>query len=491
MNNKNLFVIGNEYGLGYWIKDGKPVEWEEEAPDIYPSSEWNKKLRLCNGFRIIGDSAGSCRGKGLTKEDMEKLSEDGKYFIMIDFFRCHPQTIDMVMELMKSRKHGNKLWACLFGERDGSYSEWTESHPDYFATRREAAEYFKKWLCKEATVWGEKGVTWYFRDLKNKCLPQDTFANHVKQNSFPEWANMVAHSSALYVLHHYYEWGFNAVWLERNVWFSNLNVSIAFQRGAARQYDGYWFNDFSAWGGLFITEHLPVHYDEQGIRQGGGEESSYLRGWLMAFLAGSNFDFQEATEVGYFLPWNDKSKSPELSKLGIMAKGFADFAIRRHPDRGEPHVPFCLLLEHDHGWDAPVDRKHEHVAWCGKVPYEDGDYMIENFFEAAFPGYKTSGNSYERTFDPSVPWKDEGEYFNLLKGGYDMRPFTKGQLTSTRWGDSFDVLLENASVDVLQKYPVITLLGRIQLNKELLEKLKVYVKQGGTLILSGRQMSAE
>lgn len=490
MKEGNRFVVGNEYGTGIWIENGVQKEWVKDAPVKAPSAEWNKKLGLCNGFRIVGDI------NGLTAEEIEKLSEGGKYFVMIDLFRCHPETIDIIMGLMKEGKYGKMLWGTLFGERDGNYHEWTETYPEYFRNRKEAADYFKKWLCEKAIIWRDKNDPsgprwWYFRDQGSKPLPLKTFANHLKSNKFPDWANLAAHSSALYVLHHYYEWGLKFVWLERSAWFPNLQLGIAFLRGAANQYQGFWGIDFSSWGGLFSVElpRLPVHYDAEGKRLAGAEPDYLLRGWLVTFLSGADFDFQEVTDLGYVLP-QEEGEEWELSPLGEKAKEFADFALRRHPEGGKPYVPFALILEHDHGWDAPRWQNNNFV-WGNKVPYEQGDYMIENFFEAAFPGYKVSSGSYEKNWNPEVPWKSEEEYFEMLHNGYDMRPFNKGKITSSRWGDSFDVLLENASMETIKEYKVIALLGRIKLNSDLASNLKEYVKEGGTLVLSGKQLGEE
>jgi len=78
-----------------------------------------------------------------------------------------------------------------------------------------------------------------------------------------------------------------------------------------------------------------------------------------------------------------------------------------------------------------------------------------------------------------------------LHNGYDMRPFNKGKITPSRWGDSFDVLLENTSLETLKEYKVATFLGRIKLTPDLLPLFKEYVKEGGTLVLSSKQLGEE
>jgi len=74
MEERNRFVIGNEYGTGIWIENGVK-EWVKGAPVKAPSAGWNKKLGLCDGFRIVGFI------NGLTTEEIEKLSEGGVFML--------------------------------------------------------------------------------------------------------------------------------------------------------------------------------------------------------------------------------------------------------------------------------------------------------------------------------------------------------------------------------------------------------------------------
>ena len=57
-------------------------------------------------------------------------------------------------------------------------------------------------------------------------------------------------------------------------------------------------------------------------------------------------------------------------------------------------------------------------------------------------------------------------------------------MATSRWGDIFDVLTTDVSLDLLNDYPVIVLLGGIELTDELTTTLMRYVNAGGRLILS-------
>jgi hypothetical protein len=63
-------------------------------------------------------------------------------------------------------------------------------------------------------------------------------------------------------------------------------------------------------------------------------------------------------------------------------------------------------------------------------------------------------------------------------------------MPTTRWGDSFDVLLNNASDAVLNDYKVVVLLGGITIDPALRSKLQAWVQNGGTLVVNANQVTA-
>ncbi len=480
-------IIGNEFRTGIFLDPAKGTtrEWDKSTAVTQPDGIYNLKTGLCNGLRVVGDF------DGFDAARLEQILAAGADFVMVDTFRCQKETIAMLFE--KMREHPGKIWLTPFGELDGSFWKWIGSCPDGFASRSDAAAYFKHWLCRAAETWADPnrhGKWHHVRDCASPLLPLGDIARHIETGSMPEWTRMAAHSSALYALHHYYEWGFKMVWLEQSAWFGNLQLSLGFLRGAAAQHDGLCGIDFSSWGGWFAggDSHLPVCYGEDGRRMGGANPDHLFKGWLLGYLAGMDFIFQEVTEHAYFLPVR-KGEKPKLSECGKMAAAFADFALRRHPDRPAPFVPLAVMLEHDHGWDAPRYGT-PYFVWGNKVPYENGDRMIENFFDLAFPGYKLAPRSYEPDANPDVPWRNHEEYMNALRSGADMRPYDKGKLTRTRWCDGIDVLLEDAPVNVLKKYPVIAVMGRLKIDSALEARLKEYVKAGGTLVLTSANIGS-
>ena len=59
-----------------------------------------------------------------------------------------------------------------------------------------------------------------------------------------------------------------------------------------------------------------------------------------------------------------------------------------------------------------------------------------------------------------------------------------GTMINSPYGDSFDVLLQNASQEVLNSYPALVLSGDIKLSSKEADLYKEYVNQGGILVLN-------
>jgi len=243
----------------------------------------------------------------------------------------------------------------------------------------------------------------------------------------------------------------------------------------------------------------------------GLSESLHLREWLTTFYSGANFVLAENSGK---CAWIDLgAKKWKLSPHGECAKKFGRHTLIEHPDRGTPHVPVALMLEHNHGWDP-----REHRIWGGWVQYTRADQMLDNFFNLAFPGHEDGFyvSKWMPDGSPQFPWKDEKNLMRTLKGpkppkppdcspgitedesiclrkmmaeGFDTRPYERGMLVNSQWGDSFDVVLENCPLEALCKYKLIILLGAIQLTDELEKKLRKYVEQGGELVINIRQIS--
>jgi hypothetical protein len=78
------------------------------------------------------------------------------------------------------------------------------------------------------------------------------------------------------------------------------------------------------------------------------------------------------------------------------------------------------------------------------------------------------------------------ELINLIwPGGWEvMGRKERGTMVNGPFGDSFDVLLQNAPSSVLNSYPCLLLSGDIRLSAAEVERFTHYVQKGGTLILN-------
>ncbi len=473
------FVFSNEYFTNYNAA-GEKFEDKELQKRIIGTAEREaestRKFGLGNGFRILTDLW------GLTEKEIDEAM-GWTDLVIIDLFRLSAEGFALALKKMK--QYGPKLFGCAFGERDNG-CDW-DAHRGYFRDRSEAAAWYRKWLLEEAFVGYRRGdgrpeEQGLLKAQTSDLLVGGNLAEHIRQGLPDKRLHFIAQAGSTMLLHHYLEWGFDGVWLERNAGLSNFQFGIAFLRGAAGQYDRIWGLDLSAWEAV-CGENLPLHYNAKGERVDGPTEDLLFREWIVAYLSGADFVHQEMTDMAFWLPPREKRK---LSPCGGKARQFMKFAMEKCPERGKQYVPVAVMLEHDHGWDAPR-WKFPFQVWGNKVPYEHGDFMIGNFFRWAFPGCLEVGREFMKTFQPDLPWESDEEYRRKCREGLDVRPFEKA-LSYSRWGDSFDVVLENCPARVLNDYRAVIVLGRLTVDRALGRKLLDFAAAGGTVVINTRQI---
>ncbi len=463
------------------------AEWGDGIPSSrdYTTVEQIRAQVPTNGTRVWTD---------YTREKLERAVAGGR-FVIVDLWLGSTQTVrhaqrdgvpyqqyldDRVAwfrELWK--KWGNRVWWCICGEQDIGIK-----FPDRpFASRQEAAAFFKSAHFDAVTPafppdpgYGKLSL----RKMSDFEMMWDRY--HVDFKTEP----ISMQIAMCFDAHVSFEWGCGLVWLERNVYLTNNQVGIAFLRGAARQYGGLLGLDFSSWGD---PTRMTCHFGSDGKRRGGMSENLLLREWVHAFYAGANSLLAESSAA---CAWMDDGQGGlKLSPYGVNCKKFGEFSLLRHPQRGTPHIPMALMLEHDHGWE-PRDR----IIWGGTVPYSDADEMIDNFTALAWPGHDRGFYQDEWVrpgCSPQFPFSTTNiqDARAALNRGVDTRPLEKGMLVGSTWGDAFDFVLENCPLDVLAKYPIVLLLGGIRLTSALKEKLDAYVRGGGTVVANSEQTDTE
>ncbi len=312
--------------------------------------------------------------------------------------------------------------------------------------------------------------------------------------------------------HYYAEIGHRMVGLELGTGLASSIMRWTFLRGASKQYELLTHGHISVF--MASAEQKPdfysgKHYPKEGLstqvefllaHPGGGPSIGLMkRLWFASYMYGASL---LGLEGGLFyddvagLPedyWGKEAKGIKPIHKGREAVSVCDvtayslnrgakveanlsplgrefrkwvWATRAHSERGVQYVPFALVMDFYHGWSPPVHRamgqgKPEHV-W-GNIPDTLGDYHIDEFFRWIFPGYLEYGFSIEE----------------------------RGCLTPTPFGDSFDVILTNATEEVLNKYQAAILVGDVPSNVEFEERVKKFVSSGHTLILCTRQLSEE
>jgi len=144
------------------------------------------------------------------------------------------------------------------------------------------------------------------------------------------------------------------------------------------------------------------------------------------------------------------------------------------------------MLDFYHGWEPRYGQYQTgsfNSVWYWSVPYQDGDYMLDNLFAMLYPDYWKSGTT------PGAPWSNPAEYNQMVLNGLDTRPYEP--MGYSQWGDSFDVILSNASLEALKSYKTIILAGNIKLDAHLRAVFQQWVNDGGTLVLNQQQVEAE
>jgi len=262
------------------------------------------------------------------------------------------------------------------------------------------------------------------------------------------WASMNGH----FPWHHYAaEFGFDQIGSEIGENINNYQWHIALTRGAARQYGRPWFIDFSAWHGPSVTDSSEGRiWGEHSGPDHGHSMSLFERSLFMSYMAGAGQITAEAGGAIAFLPLEDNAGRYRLSPYGEVCQRLRTFSLAQ-PDVGIPLTPFAVVLDYHHGAYPGFGKRR--AFW--NFDYNAGDHMTWDLIHLIWPG------GWE------VMGKDE-----------------RGTMVNGPFGDTFDVLLQNAPQRVLNSYPCLILSGDIRLSAEEAARFVSYVRSGGTLILN-------
>lgn len=262
------------------------------------------------------------------------------------------------------------------------------------------------------------------------------------------WASMNGH----FLWHHYAgEFGFDALGSEIGESINSYQLHVAFNRGAARQYHKPWYIDFSAWHHGYITDYSEAKiWGSASGATNGHSMSLFERAFYMSAMGGVRYYVAEAGASIAFYNELDGNGVYKLSPYGETCQKLNAFATK-YPDLGTAYTPFGIVLDYYHG---------SYPGFGGKLAfnyfkYNAGDNMSWNLMNLFFPG--------------SLEVQGKNEQYTMVNGPY---------------GDTCDFLLQNASQEVLNSYPVLILSGDITLSNEEANRYREYARQGGTLVLN-------
>jgi len=254
------------------------------------------------------------------------------------------------------------------------------------------------------------------------------------------------------------EWGTSVVGLEvgENIGFTQSK--FAFTRGAARQWNLPWSVQMSPWFGNAVTTRGPL--DTSGATatglDAGHSLSLAVRVWRHAWFAGAAL----VTPENSFNIFFEESKAPwKLTPHGEAAAKAFQF-MRAH-DRGTPHTPLLVVLDHLAGY-APY-----HGRTFGILPRTPGDQEIFDLLER------------QLYFSPA----------RLPIPGNPSNP-EAGYLHPTPFGELCDVMLSTAPGAVMRRHPVILLAGEMEFSKFFVHELLTAAQGGSKILLHPRHVEA-
>jgi len=484
---RKAFAFVNEYINEYDLKlgEGRSVqrEWIVDHPDpLKPELPYLKKHGLGRGVNVVHDYWGC-----LDEQALDEIIAYADY-ISTDSRVLTREHFDLF--LRKMREHPHKLYHRALIEADTT-TNW-EAHPGCFRDHREAMEWWQEFVLNTKPQWRDPVThqTLYLRDIRSDLLPGGNMAEYIKRGMPSREFQFVASAGEVWSLHQHLDWGFDAITLERNLLCGNVNVGVAFLRGAAHQYgDRKWGLDFTCWVDMVPPESRPTCFDEHGRQIEGVSPDLYFREWMTARMNGADFAHQIFSEVGFFnLPFRPQEKRV-LSPVGRKAVEFQALLTGPLQDVGRAVAPVAVLLDRNHGWcESRWDRE---FAFGNKLPYLPTDRSVAAFFSYLFPGYELGTRGGMKYYQPDLPWFGYRQRDDALGHGADRRLMEKGVLADTRFGDIADVLVDNASADALSAYPLVIVLGGLVLEDRHLATLAEYVRGGGTLLLNAKHLPAQ
>lgn len=383
---------------------------------------------------------------------------------------CYPSSADgnagSLLTSITQQSAGGQVWRLGMPEFDQGGGCWATGRPSMSGLSD--AQAYSAWMS-------------FYLDTK-QLRP---YLGQTAQQRGYKWMSVC---SFAFCTQYAFDMGADAVLLERNEdEMSGITPGLAMIRGAARQHGGKdWGIDFSTWR---YWNNGPTVYSS-GRLVTGWSTATFKRNMYVAYMGGANILHNEAADYT-----SGAASGASLNPLGQTVQSFRDFAVTRHPNRGTPYVPMALLQEHTSGLEPRFGEWMQGGStWYWTHPYSAGDTFFANLLALAYPSYNTwgtlpSGSPKVLNSDGSINQSATfSSYQQALAGGADPRPWEP--MGSSRWGEIFDIVTDQASLAALQRYRAVVVATGVPLTATELSTLTQYVQQGGTVVLNAKQLTS-
>ncbi len=327
------------------------------------------------------------------------------------------------------------------------------------------------------------GVTDANQDHLRKYLPDYTNKHDAVKNWKSFWdyqadlllGSLYALSGGLAYSQYAAAWGARTIVVENSGMSIRLPVRsmLMFTRGGARQFGVPWGHYIAYFSGM--SHPTPVN---PGL---GKAPSQARRELFTSYYMGANFLQGEGQQLSLLARVEGKEYAPgtttvrkgetyQLSVNGLTKKEIYEWSKTEAGQRGESYTPILLLVDYAHGRTGRRDWGNGWKTW-NYLEFDDGDYMVEQVV---------------RAIDPPLP--------DDTATNYRYSPPYSANTMNSRLGDVFDVAFANPpqhdgaiKKEYVARYAVAMLLGDVTITPALAERLKEYVREGGTLVVNAAQ----
>jgi hypothetical protein len=356
--------------------------------------------------------------------------------------------IDSIVQEIKERKlFLFDLWGYVPGSGPGGY--WQQFYPPSSVLNKFESVLGDHWLGMDNGEQDGRYVGGFAKQLfPSGANNQEQYFNF--QNHFEALCNELGNKMATLVslnFGHYLlkEGVYTFIGAETAQGLPNAQVYYSFIRGASKQYGVPWFGNVSVWNRWGYKSYTVDEKDNGGPTK--GTSLSLLKRLLYSQI------FYNSMMVGF------ESGFMNGDKLGSIGE------IQQHANKwsqnfGQPGnmiTQVALMLDFYSGWSFPrhLYSKEIYKVW-GNLPYQQGDYFVNNVLNIFYPGYQNSSYFHNET-------------------GFNV---------ATPYGDVLDCILTDCPLWLLKQYPILVVAGNVNTDQELKDKLEDYVSTGGHLVIT-------